>query len=207
MKIGWIAFGMILIFVVVSPAVSATVPFEDDFNDDNLDGWKTGSNGEVGTSDAQPTHNDYYAKMTGESGKEVWIKREKIDTSGHKNIQLSCYIRTDFQLSTLTGDTKDEFMIYWRSPPGSFELLKTIKGASGWTYWKWDLPLEAGDKEDIRIKFELKNCEATDFACVDDVLVTDTPTGDPIPEFSTIAIPAVALLGLVFVLSRRKQKE
>jgi hypothetical protein len=37
MKIGWIAFTAILIFAVVSPVASATVLFEDDFNDGDLD--------------------------------------------------------------------------------------------------------------------------------------------------------------------------
>ena len=37
MKIGWIVFTVILIFAVVSPAASATVLFEDDFNDGDFD--------------------------------------------------------------------------------------------------------------------------------------------------------------------------
>jgi hypothetical protein len=179
MKIKSIAFGMILIFAVVSPAASAAVLFEDDFNGNNLDGWGNGSGGEVTTSNTPPTYDSYYAKMTGESGKKVWTKRTKIDTGGYENIQFSCYIRTNFQLSA--GDTQDKFVVYWRNTSGSFECLETITGDSEWTYWEWDLPPGAGDKNDIRIKFEMHNCEATDFACVDDVLVTGTPTGSPIP--------------------------
>ena len=203
MKIGSIAFTAILIFAVVSPAASATAIFEDDFNDGDLEGWDTysGSYGEATTSNASPTHDSYYANITD----DAWIKIKNIDTRGYKNIQLSCCIRTDCQSSTSSDG--DKFQVEWRSTSGSFTSLETIEKDIGWTCKTWNLPSEAGDKNEIRIKFKMENCEATDFACVDNVLVTGTPIGGPIPEFPTIAIPAVALLGLVFVLSRRKQKE
>jgi len=202
MKIGSIVFTVILIFVVVSSPVSAAVVFEDDFNDGDLNGWRNGSGGKVTTSNTTPTYDSYYAKMTGESGNDVWIKRININTSGYKNIQLSCHIRTDFQLSD--NDHQDKFWIGWQGTTGSFKRLETMNGSSEWTYKTWNLP-EAGDTK-IKIRFKMHNCEAADFACVDDVLVTGTPTGDSIPEFSTIAIPAVAILGL-FTFYRRKQKK
>ncbi|MCK4459920.1 MAG: PEF-CTERM sorting domain-containing protein [Methanosarcinales archaeon] len=179
MKIGWMAFTAILIFAVVSPAASAAVVFEDDFSD--LGDWKTyrisGIHGKAETSDVLPIHDGSYAKMT----EKAWIRKEKIDTSGYENIYLSCYIRTNFQ-SPSTAD-RDKLQIEWRvGKSGDFEQLETIiEWAPDWTPMKWHLPSEACDKEEIQIQFKLENCEAANFACVDDVLVTDTPTGAPIP--------------------------
>jgi len=177
MKIGSIVFTVILIFVVVSSPVSAAVVFEDDFNDGDLNGWDTytGSYGEETTSNVTPTHASYYANIT----EKAWI-RKSVNTTGYGNIYLSCYIRTDFQSSR--KNDRDKLHVNWRvGKSGPFESLGTIEGASGWIPRKWNLPSKACSKEEIQIRFELVNCEATDFACVDDVLVTGTPTGAPIP--------------------------
>ena len=156
--------------VLASPNIAeadvvSSIPFLDNFEDGNLDGWNANL---ALMSSAWSCEGTYYVKIIG-SGSHI-IK--SLSTLGHTNIILS------YQAKKPNASFDYTFKTAWRvGDSGKWNFLQEIDSTSCASY-TYHLPPEADNQAKIEIKFYLQDAGDSDFGYIDNVSVGSDQDGD-----------------------------
>jgi hypothetical protein len=185
------------VLLATASSASAATLFSDDF-ESGLSQWFVSDSSDVSIRGPDGGHPSKYVRIED----DAYIQAN-IDTQGYDTVKLTYERDTD---SLKSGEY---LIVNWRvGTSGAWTNLETVGKDATWQTKTWDL-VGAEDKPVIQIYYKLDDDEG-DYGLVDNVEVNGEVIGggnEEIPEFSTIALPAASILGLLFFFNYRKRRK
>ncbi len=181
---------------------SSVVLLDDGFDTDNWDDkWEDdGHNWRKSTNIKHSAPNSAKAKCN----KEGTFTCDILDADDANVMIVSFWIRKH-------NTDSNDFTLYYYDDAGNYDPvaeLDNLGSDNTWLHYTDFITDSQYFHSNFRIRFDA-TLDCGENVRVDDVVITKCTGGDPgeIPEFATIALPALSVLGLFLYFNRRKQRK
>ena len=185
----WSLFKIVLIAVFLVSGLVASPANANAAGTIFNDGFEATPDGFINWTSNQPEVGNWTVDNSGHTGKAARVKGDndetktlykEISTAGWENITVSYWYMAEVSGSGVFESTdvgRDDIYVEWWDGSVWHELLHLVGPAEeGWVSKVHNLPAEAADNNDFRLRFRISLTAATESIYIDDVSITGDKT-------------------------------